>query len=77
VPDASHAVATAKAHIADRFMSVARAAVAAHGGIGYTWEYGLNYWFRRSVADRAWLGSPALHRARGGLRRLVIPAPCM
>lgn len=64
LPDASHAVATAKAHIADRFVSVARAAVAAHGGIGYTWEYGLNYWFRRSVADRTWLGSPALHRAR-------------
>ena len=42
----------------------ARAAIAAHGGIGYTWEYGLNYWFRRSVYDRAWLGSPAVQRAR-------------
>ena len=62
--DASRAAAMAKAHIADRFVSVARAAVAAHGGIGYTWEYGLNIWFRRALFDRAYLGSPALHRAR-------------
>jgi alkylation response protein AidB-like acyl-CoA dehydrogenase len=62
--DAPRAAALAKAHLADRFVSVARAAVAAHGGIGYTWEYGLNYWVRRSLADRAWLGSPNMHRAR-------------
>lgn len=64
LPDASRAAAMAKAHIADRFVSVARAAIAAHGGIGYTWEYGLNIWFRRSVFDRAYLGSPSVHRAR-------------
>jgi alkylation response protein AidB-like acyl-CoA dehydrogenase len=62
--DAPRAAAMAKAHLADRFVSVARAAVAAHGGIGYTWEYGLNIWFRRSLFDRAYLGSPAVHRAR-------------
>jgi alkylation response protein AidB-like acyl-CoA dehydrogenase len=64
LPDARRAAAMAKAHIADRFVSVARAAVAAHGGIGYTWEYGLVIWFRRSLFDRAYLGSPAVHRAR-------------
>ena len=62
--DAARAAAMAKAHLVDRFVSVARAAVAAHGGIGYTWEYGLNNWFRRSLFDRAYLGSPAIHRAR-------------
>tara|TARA_R110000787_G_scaffold137593_7_gene251236 strand:- start:222 stop:1292 length:1071 start_codon:yes stop_codon:yes gene_type:complete len=64
LPDASRAAAIAKAHICDRFTQVARDAIAAHGGIGYTWEYGLNVWFRRSVFDRAVLGSPAVHRAR-------------
>jgi len=64
LPDARRAAAMAKAHIADRFVSVSRAAVAAHGGIGYTWDYGLSIWFRRALADRAYLGSPALHRAR-------------
>lgn len=64
LPDAPRAAAMAKAHLCDIYVRAARAAVAAHGGIGYTWEYGLNYWFRRAAFDRAWLGSPAQHRAR-------------
>jgi alkylation response protein AidB-like acyl-CoA dehydrogenase len=64
LPDAPRAAAMAKAHLCDVYTRTTRAAVAAHGGIGYTWEYGLNYWFRRSVFDRAWLGSPSLHWAR-------------
>jgi alkylation response protein AidB-like acyl-CoA dehydrogenase len=64
LPDAPRAAAMAKAHLCDVYVRATRAAVAAHGGIGYTWEYGLGYWFRRAMADRAWLGSPATHRAR-------------
>lgn len=64
LPDASRAAALAKAHLCDIYTRVTRAAIAAHGGIGYTWEYGLHYWFRRAIHDRDWLGSPAHHRAR-------------
>jgi alkylation response protein AidB-like acyl-CoA dehydrogenase len=64
LPDHSRAAATAKAHLCDVYTRATRAAIAAHGGIGYTWEYGLNYWFRRAVANSASLGSPAQHRAR-------------
>lgn len=64
LPDAPRAAAMAKAHLCDVYVRATRAAVAAHGGIGYTWEYGLNYWFRRAMFDRAWLGSPSEHRAR-------------
>jgi alkylation response protein AidB-like acyl-CoA dehydrogenase len=64
LPDVSRAAAMAKAHLCEVYTRTTRAAIAAHGGIGYTWEYGLNYWFRRSIANRAWLGSPAEHRAR-------------
>ncbi|MBA3939629.1 MAG: hypothetical protein C0520_00300 [Sphingopyxis sp.] len=64
LPDAARAAAMAKAHLSDVYVRATRAAVAAHGGIGYTWEYGLNYWFRRAVFDRAWLGSPSMQRAR-------------
>ncbi|MDP3674967.1 MAG: acyl-CoA dehydrogenase family protein [Novosphingobium sp.] len=63
-PDAPRAAAMAKAHLCEVYTRSTRAAIAAHGGIGYTWEYGLNYWFRRSIHNRAWLGSPAEHRAR-------------
>ncbi|WP_242123986.1 acyl-CoA dehydrogenase family protein [Sphingobium sp. Sx8-8] len=62
--DAPRAAAMAKAHLSEVYTRSTRAAIAAHGGIGYTWEYGLNYWFRRSVANRAWLGSPAEQRQR-------------
>ncbi|WP_254604823.1 acyl-CoA dehydrogenase family protein [Sphingomonas bacterium] len=64
LPDAQRSAAIAKAHLADRFTSVARAAVAAHGGIGYTWEYDLSIWVRRAFFDRAFLGGPSVHRAR-------------
>jgi len=56
--------ATAKAHITDRFMDVARDAVEAHGGIGFTWEGDVQIWFKRAMFDRAFLGTPAEHRAR-------------
>lgn len=62
--DAPRVAAIAKAHLCEVYTRATRAAIAAHGGIGYTWEYGLNYWFRRSLYDRAWLGRPAEHRAR-------------
>lgn len=65
--DAPRAASIAKAHLCDVYVRTTRAAIAAHGGIGYTWEYGLGYWFRRAVLDRAWLGSPAQHRERAAL----------
>ena len=64
LPDAPRAAAMAKAHLCEVYTRATRSAIVAHGGIGYTWEYGLNYWFRRSIHDRAWLGSPAHHRER-------------
>ncbi len=64
LPDARRFAAVASAHLKDCFTKVARDAVAAHGGIGYTWEYDLSVWFRRSLSSRAYLGSPALQRAR-------------
>ncbi|MBS0277505.1 MAG: acyl-CoA dehydrogenase, partial [Proteobacteria bacterium] len=51
--DASRRASLAKAHLADRFTAIARASVLAHGGIGYTWEYDLQLWFRRAIFDSA------------------------
>ena len=56
--------AVAKAHLTDRFMAVARDAVEAHGGIGYTWECDVQIWFKRAMFDRTFLGTPAVHRER-------------
>jgi len=56
--------AIAKAHLTDLFDRVARVTTELHGGIGFTWEYDLHLWFRRSVFDRAFLGEAGYHRAR-------------
>jgi alkylation response protein AidB-like acyl-CoA dehydrogenase len=61
---AARAAALAKAHITERAQQVARDAVEAHGGIGFTWESDVHIWFKRVMFDRLWLGVPALHRER-------------
>jgi alkylation response protein AidB-like acyl-CoA dehydrogenase len=62
--DAPRAAALAKAHITERAQQVARDAVEAHGGIGFTWECDVHIWFKRVMFDRLWLGAPELHRER-------------
>jgi alkylation response protein AidB-like acyl-CoA dehydrogenase len=62
--DAPRAAALAKAHVTDRAQQVARDAVEAHGGIGFTWECDVQIWFKRVMFDRLWLGAPELHRER-------------
>jgi alkylation response protein AidB-like acyl-CoA dehydrogenase len=62
--EAPRAAALAKAHITDVAMQIARDAVEAHGGIGFTWECDVQIWFKRVLLDRAWMGSPDLHRER-------------
>jgi len=65
IPDRSpYAAALAKAHLADRYQQVARDCVEAHGGIGYTWEYDAHIFLKRALFDFAWMGAPAVHRAR-------------
>jgi alkylation response protein AidB-like acyl-CoA dehydrogenase len=58
------AAAIAKASITEAYPRLARRAIEAHGGIGYTWEFGVHVWLKRALADQAFLGMPHLHRAR-------------
>ncbi|MDJ0866191.1 MAG: acyl-CoA dehydrogenase family protein [Myxococcota bacterium] len=65
LPDeAPRAAALAKAHVTDRTMQVARDTVEAHGGIGFTWENDVQRYFKRAMFDRAFLGTPEVHRER-------------
>ncbi len=61
---APRSAALAKAHLTDRAMQIARDSVEAHGGIGFTWECDVQLWFKRILFDRAFLGTPAVHRER-------------
>ncbi len=58
------AAALAKAHITDRAARVARDAVEAHGGLGFTWECDVQIYFKRAAFDRVVLGTPDQHRDR-------------
>ncbi|HEY2774748.1 MAG TPA: acyl-CoA dehydrogenase family protein [Candidatus Binatia bacterium] len=56
--------ALAKAFSCDLFDRASRDATELHGGIGFTWEFDLHLWFRRSIFDRAFFGDSHYHRAR-------------
>ncbi len=62
--EAPRLAALAKAHITDRALQIARETVEAHGGIGFTWECDVQIWFKRCMFDRAFLGTPRVHRER-------------
>jgi len=62
--EAARHAALAKAFSTDLFDRAARDSTELHGGIGFTWEYDLHLWFRRSIFDRAFFGDAHYHRAR-------------
>ena len=73
--DAGGFASLAKAHITDRYLAAARRTIEVHGGIGYTWESDLHFYLRRAVFDRAYLGSPELHRQRRARSQLAQARP--
>jgi alkylation response protein AidB-like acyl-CoA dehydrogenase len=59
LPDEARLAAChAKAHLAEVGRDVARLATEVHGGMGFTDELGLHYWFKRIGASRQLLGGP-------------------
>lgn len=65
IPQESERMAAlAKAHIAECYMQIARSAVEVHGGIGFTWEYPLQVFFKRAMFDRAYFGTPSRYLDR-------------
>jgi len=52
----SEAALIAKAYATDAFFKVAGDAIQMHGGIGFTWEYPLHFFFKRARANRSMFG---------------------
>jgi alkylation response protein AidB-like acyl-CoA dehydrogenase len=61
-PDAAVAAAMAKAMCTEMFRYVAGAAIQIHGGIGFTWEHDLHFYFKRAKFLEFALGTPSQHR---------------
>jgi len=63
IPEESRLTAClSKAHISDVGTFVAKTSTEVHGGMGFTDEHGLHYWFKRIGANRQLLGGPELLR---------------
>jgi alkylation response protein AidB-like acyl-CoA dehydrogenase len=62
--EASRAASMAKASLCEIFARCADRAVQMHGGIGFTWEHDLHFWFKRAKWDELAFGDPSYHRER-------------
>jgi alkylation response protein AidB-like acyl-CoA dehydrogenase len=61
-PGAPTAAAMAKALCTEMFRFVSGEAIQVHGGIGFTWEHDLHFYFKRAKYLEFALGTPAQHR---------------
>ena len=62
--DASVSASMAKSRLAEVYSRTANRAVQMHGGIGFTWEHDVHFWYKRARCNEAFFGSPAFHRER-------------
>jgi alkylation response protein AidB-like acyl-CoA dehydrogenase len=64
-PDSlARAAAIAKAWTSDHARDATAAAIQLHGGIGFTWEADVHWWFKRAQLDAHFLGAGGVHRAQ-------------
>ncbi len=60
------AAALAKATASEAAVEVTASAIQAHGGIGFTWEAEIHWWYKRAQLSAQLLGGAGHHRARLG-----------
>jgi alkylation response protein AidB-like acyl-CoA dehydrogenase len=58
------AAAMAKAWTSDGAVDATAGAIQLHGGIGFTWEADVHWWFKRAQLGAHYLGDASTHRAR-------------
>lgn len=62
--DASRAASLAKARLSEVYSRTTNRAVQMHGGIGFTWEHDMHFWFKRAKWNEFAFGDVAFHRER-------------
>ncbi len=58
LPESALHAAAAKAQVTQQCAELADSALTVHGAIGYTWEYDLQLFYKRSKLDRILFGAP-------------------
>lgn len=54
----------AKAYCSDAYFQCAAESLQVHGGVGFTWEYDVQLYFKRARSSEVLLGNPDFHRER-------------
>ncbi len=62
--EAPRAASMAKACLSDVYSRAANRSVQLHGGIGFTWEHDLHFWFKRAKWNELAYGDATWHRER-------------
>jgi alkylation response protein AidB-like acyl-CoA dehydrogenase len=61
-PDAPLAVSMAKAYCGDNYRFMTNQSVQVHGGIGFTWDHDLHFYFKRARSSDTAFGDANFHR---------------
>jgi alkylation response protein AidB-like acyl-CoA dehydrogenase len=72
--DARLHAAAAKAQVTQHCAELADSALTVHGAIGYTWEYDLQLFYKRTKLDRILFGSPEAWNERIASLLPLVPA---
>ena len=64
------AVSMAKAYTSDSYREVGNLGIQVHGGIGFTWDENLHFYYKRAKASELMFGDATYHRER--IARLTI-----
>ncbi len=60
----AEAASVAKAWCSDAYLFNAGCGIQLHGGVGFTWEYDIQLYFKRAKSSEILLGNAAVHRER-------------
>ena len=64
------AISMAKAYTSDSYREVGNLAIQVHGGIGFTWDENIHFYYKRAKASELIFGDATYHRER--IARLII-----
>ncbi|HSB08737.1 MAG TPA: acyl-CoA dehydrogenase family protein [Blastocatellia bacterium] len=67
---ASLAVSMAKMYASDAYREIGNLAIQVHGGIGFTWDENVHFYYKRAKASELMFGDASYHRER--IARLVV-----
>ncbi|HKV41012.1 MAG TPA: acyl-CoA dehydrogenase family protein [Blastocatellia bacterium] len=68
--EAPLAVSVAKAYASDSFREVGNLGIQVHGGIGFTWDHEIHFYYKRAKAAELMFGDATYHRER--IAKLIV-----